>query len=697
MPLVAVQPQAGTVKDASEYSVGSYIDSDKIRYRSVQGAGAQPQVIGGWELKFTDTMLGKVRGAHQWRDNSGNEYLAIGSHRKLMVERSENLWDITPTEPITSLPSNPVTVVNTEESATITTSSPHNLTVGSFVYLTGLTATGGVTVGGGTGTFATNPLTTTNGSTIVRITLSSHGLQTGDFVVISGVSGAQNGIPDSQLNAQHSVYVSSTSEFLIEVTTSANASGDVGGGAINYVLFLQSEVLTVLNTTSFTIACDPASSSATGGGASGEIIIELPAGLESSTAQAGYGTGTYGMGVFGAGGEQLTSYDARIWLLENYGEDLVAVPRGGSLYRWQLNRSQRCVVNPATDAPTQINYMTVTPEQFLVLGGCDTGSGFDGLLVIWASQAQGFATGDWTTSATNTSRSLRLGAGSNIVSIVPSSFVTVVFTDASMHQLRYLQDTVFIYSQDLVADVGIIAPRAFAKDSQTGGLVFLSSNWQFYKFQNQSLQAIPCSVRDFMRDEVVTGSQQAKICGVGISQFNEAWFFYPASGLECNKYIIFSIQENVFATGTFNRTYGITGEAYPILFSWSEDSNYAEAYLHEKGNSAQGDAFTAFVEASPVDLNVGGGEGEVMMDVSGVVPDFQSLSAGGDLTLITRDKPNSTAVNNGPFTIGPSTERVDVRVQGRQLGWKFSRTGAPNTWRLGKMRFDINATAGRRE
>ena len=50
MPLVAVQPQAGTVKDASEYSIGAYVDSDKIRYRSVQGAGAQPQVIGGWEL-----------------------------------------------------------------------------------------------------------------------------------------------------------------------------------------------------------------------------------------------------------------------------------------------------------------------------------------------------------------------------------------------------------------------------------------------------------------------------------------------------------------------------------------------------------------------------------------------------------------------------------------------------------------------
>lgn len=697
MPLVAVQPQAGTVKDASEYSIGAYVDSDKIRYRSVQGAGAQPQVIGGWELKFTDTMLGRVRGAHQWRDNEGNAYLAIGSHRKLMVERSENLWDITPVEAPAPMPTDPVSVVNTETKATITTSASHYMTVGTFVYITGLTAVGGVTIGGGSGTFASGPLAVTIGSTIIRVTLANHGLSNGDFVTISGVSGAQNGIPDTEINIRHSIYVSSTSEFLIEVETPATSSGSGLGGSPNYVTHTQAEVLTVPSATTFTVACPAANATASGGGVNGEIIIELAAGLQNTTSQAGYGTGGYGLGVYGSGGEQLTSYDARIWLLENYGEDLVAVPRGGSLYRWRLNRSQRCVVNAATDCPTQINYMAVTPEQFLVLGGCDAGSGFDGLLVIWAAQAQGFATGDWTAAATNTSRSLRLGAGSNIISIVPSSFVTVVFTDASMHQLRYLQDTVFIYSQDLVADVGIIAPRAFAKDSQTGGLVFLSSNWQFYKFQNQTLQAIPCAVRDFMRDEVVTGSQQAKIAGVGISQFNEAWFFYPASGLECNKYIIFSIQENVFATGTFDRTFGITGENYPIMFSWSENNNYAETYLHEKGDSAQGDPFEAFIEAAPVDLNSGGGEGEVMMDVSGIVPDFQSLSAGGDLTLITKDKPNSTPVNNGPFVIGPTTERVDVRVTGRQLGWKFSRNGAPNTWRLGKMRFDIEATAGRRE
>ena len=124
------------------------------------------------------------------------------------------------------------------------------------------------------------------------------------------------------------------------------------------------------------------------------------------------------MGVYGSGGEQLTSYDARIWCLENYGEDLVAVPRGGSLYRWQLNRSQRAAVNAATDCPTKINFMTVTPEQYLMLGGCDDGTGFDGLLVIWAAQAQGFTTGDWTAKATNTSRSLRLGAGSHIQSMI---------------------------------------------------------------------------------------------------------------------------------------------------------------------------------------------------------------------------------------------------------------------------------------
>lgn len=697
MPLVAIQPQAGTVKDASEYSVSSYVDSEKIRFRSVQGAGAQPQTIGGWELKCTDTVLGKVRGAHQWRDNQSNSYLAIGSHRKLMVERGDNVWDITPCEAPASLPNNPVSVTNNQTSTTITTTGSHYLTVGTFVYITGLAATGGVTVGGGSGSFASNPFATTLGSTIVQVTLSAHGLKRGDFVTISGVSGAQNGIPDSELNTQHSVYVTSSSQFFIEITTPATSSGATGGTPA-YVTYKQAEVVTVPSATTFTITTAQGSSTATGGGNSGSIIIELQAGLESSTAQAGYGTGSFGMGVYGSGGEVATTYDARIWCLENYGEDLVAVPRGGSLYRWQLNRSQRAAVNAATDCPTKINFMTVTPEQYLMLGGCDDGTGFDGLLVIWAAQAQGFTTGDWTAKATNTSRSLRLGAGSHIQSMIPSSFVTVVMTDSSMHQLRFLKDTVFIYSQDLVANVGIMGPNAWAKDSQTGGLMFLSANWQFYTFLNGQLQAVPCPVRDFIRDAVVTGTQQSKIVGTGISQYGEGWFFYPASNLEVNKYVIYSFQTQTWATGTFNRTYALDGATfiYPIMFDYTDGSENAQIWLHEKGNSAQGDAFESWIEASPVDLNVEG-EGEVTMDVSGIVPDFQSLSAGGELYLLTKDKPNSTEIVNGPFAIGPTTERVDVRVTGRQLGWKFVRNGAPNTWRLGKMRFDINASGGRRD
>jgi hypothetical protein len=213
-----------------------------------------------------------------------------------------------------------------------------------------------------------------------------------------------------------------------------------------------------------------------------------------------------------------------------------------------------------------------------------------------------------------------------------------------------------------------------------------------------SLQAVPCPVRDFIRDAVVTGTQQSKIVGTGISQYGEGWFFYPASNLEVNKYVIYSFQTQTWATGTFNRTYALDGATfiYPIMFDYTDGSENAQIWLHEKGNSAQGDAFESWIEASPVDLNVEG-EGEVTMDVSGIVPDFQSLSAGGELYLLTKDKPNSTEVVNGPFAIGPTTERVDVRVTGRQLGWKFVRNGAPNTWRLGKMRFDINASGGRRD
>ena len=72
---------------------------------------------------------------------------------------------------------------------------------------------------------------------------------------------------------------------------------------------------------------------------SGEAFDITPAGLSAGTVDgvpgAGYGAGSFGRD--GYGDPALADYYLRTWSLANWGENLLASPRGGKLYIWQNN------------------------------------------------------------------------------------------------------------------------------------------------------------------------------------------------------------------------------------------------------------------------------------------------------------------------------------------------------------------------
>lgn len=91
---------------------------------------------------------------------------------------------------------------------------------------------GGGALGNGQTTLGANPIATTNLSSVVTITHAAHGLATGAVVTLSGVPGAINNIPASELNASHVITVTGANTYTITVTSAANATGSGGGGAV---------------------------------------------------------------------------------------------------------------------------------------------------------------------------------------------------------------------------------------------------------------------------------------------------------------------------------------------------------------------------------------------------------------------------------------------------------------------------------
>jgi hypothetical protein len=81
---------------------------------------------------------------------------------------------------------------------------------------------------------ASNAFTTTNTSTTVTVNDLGHGAQTGDFVTISGVGGAVNGIPAAALNKEFQITYLNTNQYNIIVSSPATSSGTTGAATFTY-------------------------------------------------------------------------------------------------------------------------------------------------------------------------------------------------------------------------------------------------------------------------------------------------------------------------------------------------------------------------------------------------------------------------------------------------------------------------------
>ena len=91
------------------------------------------------------------------------------------------------------------------------------------------------------------------------------------------------------------------------------------------------------------------------------------------------------------------------------------------------------------------------------------------------------------------------------------------------------------------------------------------------------------------------------------------------------------------------------------------------------------------------------GDGENIMRVSRIIPDFISQQGTSIIQLDLRNYPNNTAASSslGPFNITSTTDKVDTRARARAIALTISNTAVDTSWKLGTFRLDIHA-GGRR-
>lgn len=93
MAYIPLKIPPGVYRNGTEYqSAGRYYDASLVRWYE-----GTMRPVGGWRKRSASQMTGSCRGLINWRDNSGDRWIAAGTHSKLYVmNEAGTLKDITP-------------------------------------------------------------------------------------------------------------------------------------------------------------------------------------------------------------------------------------------------------------------------------------------------------------------------------------------------------------------------------------------------------------------------------------------------------------------------------------------------------------------------------------------------------------------------------------------------------------------------
>ena len=697
MPLTKLQFKPGIVSDITSYSnEGGYVDGNKIRFRL-----GFPEKIGGWVKANENTYQGTARSIHNWSALDGSNFLGLGTTFKYYIEEGGTFNDITPVRATTT---NGITFSATNGSAIITaTDSAHGAVEGDFVTISGAASLGG-TITAAVLNKEHQIATVPNGNTYTIVaSATANGSDSGTggsgvdgvYQINSGLNttvggtgwgaGLFSGITTSALQTQ-------LNEALDNSETAVDVDDETGMTTANDVILVDEELMLVANTgDDNTMTVTRGHSGTTAVAHDDNTLVRLAVGNASGDSDFS------GWGDASAGGVTTTG-ELRVWSEDNFGEDLLIAPRDGAVYYWEKSEGLSTrgleigTLSGASDTPIIAKQILVSDQDrhVIAFGTNSLGTTVQDPLSIRFSSQESLL--DWTPTATNTAGDLRLGGGSEFIQAVETKQAILVFTDKTLHAMKFIGPPFTFGLQELSKNITIMSPKsAVAVDD----VVYWMGQDIFYVYAGGQTQQLPCTVKDKVFLDMNKEQSEKVYAGVN-SQFGEIIWFYPsASSSDNSNYVIFNYNDKTWYYGTLARDVWLDKGLRPNPIA--ADGGYL--YNQETGFDDDGSAMESFIESAPIDI----GDGDKFSFIRRVIPDITFTgstalsSPNATFTIKARNFPGASFDDTGSGTtsrtstspIEKFTEKLDVRVRGRSFALRVESEALGCKWKLGSPRVDI--------
>ena len=329
-------------------------------------------------------------------------------------------------------------------------------------------------------------------------------------------------------------------------------------------------------------------------------------------------------------------------------------------------------------------------DRHVIAFGCNPiGSSVQDPLLIRFSSQEDFL--DWFPHAGNTAGDLRLGSGSEFIQAIETKREILVFTDKSLHSMRFIGPPFTFGLTQLASNITIASSASAAA---TEDLVFWMGIDNFYVYAGQTAY-LPCSVKEKVFLDFNTEQAQKVVAGVN-SEYQEVFWFYPsASSNENDRYVVYNYGQKIWYFGTMVRTAWLDRgiRDFPI--------GAGETFLfnHESGYNDDSESMTSFIESSAIDID----DGDKFHFIRRIIPDISfagsgsSASPSATLTIKSRNFPGTDFGDENPATVTristspveTFTDQVHIRSRGRSFALRIESTGSQTKWKLGSPRIDI--------
>ena len=695
---------------------GQWIDCDNVRFRY-----GTPEKIGGWKQLGESNLTGAGRGLHHYVNSLGRKYAIIGTNRILYAYSGGVFYDIHPIKSTNTLTS-AFTTTNGSSAVTITFGSAHGISASDIILLDNFSTITGSNFGSSDFDNKKFMVTTVPSSTTLTVTMPSN--ESGSGATTSG-----------GIRVQHYYPVGPA----VQAKGFGWSLGTWGGEEVGAFTTTLSGAINASVTTGITLA-DPSQFpdsgtnfiligteeiSYTGINASNELTGVTREVRGTDAASHGAGDTVTSTANYVAWGEAASGdlvLEPGMWSLDNFGDKAICLIHDSAVFEWDSAQSNATDTRASiiSGAPTASRHMIVsTPDRHLVFFGTETTIGTtstqDDMYIRWSDQESIDASTSYAPSATNTAGTQRLADGTRIVGAIRGRDAIYVWTDTSLFIMRFVGAPFTFSFQQVGTNCGLIGKNAAV---EVDGSAYWMSENGFFRYTGK-LESLACLVEDYVYDDINTVPKNHIYAGLN-NLFGEVTWFYPGSGAASNnRSVTYNFMDSTperpvwttsslarsawFDSSIFGKPHGTEYDSSATSDSTVGNTDGVTTYFeHETGQdqikAGARTGISASIQSGDFDISMGQGggadtrgDGEYMMKVRRVLPDFLTQTGDARVTLNLKNYPTDAQASSslGPFTSSTTTTKIDTRARARAISLKVDNTSTGQHWKLGTFRLDI--------